>query len=66
MTRGRTAVVIGGGIAGSGYEAYQTAEGLSGTIALALNGMAALEIVDVLALSADQWSRHGPAMGRGW
>ena len=61
MTRVRTAAVIGGGIAGpvtalalhkagietTVYESYPTpAEGVGGTIALAPNGMAALDIVD--------------------
>lgn len=60
MTRARTALVIGGGIAGpvtalalhrAGIEATiceghpNSAEGLGGTIALAPNGVAALEIV---------------------
>ena len=61
MTRVRTAAIIGGGIAGpvtalalrragieaTIYEAYpSSADGVGGTLALAPNGMAALEIVD--------------------
>ncbi|MEJ3748169.1 FAD-dependent monooxygenase [Actinomycetes bacterium KLBMP 9797] len=64
MTRVRTAAVIGGGIAGpvaalalrkagieaTIYEAYPgNADGIGGSLALAPNGMAALEIVDAAA-----------------
>nr|BFE87668.1 hypothetical protein GCM10020093_102690 [Planobispora longispora] len=60
MTKARTALIIGGGIAGpvtalalrragveaTVYEAYpSTADGVGGTLALAPNGLAALDVV---------------------
>ncbi len=68
MTRARTALVIGGGIAGpvaaialrragieaTVYEAYdETADGVGGELILAPNGMAALAVIDAATAVAD-------------
>ena len=83
MSHVRSAAIIGGGIAGpvtalalhragiqaTIYEAYPTAaEGIGGTLALAPNGLAALEIVDVaaaVAAVATPSSRMAMTVGQG-
>jgi 2-polyprenyl-6-methoxyphenol hydroxylase-like FAD-dependent oxidoreductase len=75
MTRVRTALVIGGGVAGpvaalalrragieaTVYEAYpNTADGIGGTLAIAPNGLAALEIVG----ARDAVTAHGTPITR--
>lgn len=78
MTRVRTAVIIGGGIAGpvaalalrrAGIEATvhegysSSAEGVGGTIALAPNGVAALSVVGVTVPAAQPIERQVMAVG---
>lgn len=78
MTRVRTAVIIGGGIAGpvaalalrragieaTVHEAYSSsAEGVGGTIALAPNGVAALSLVGVTVPAAQPIERQVMAVG---
>lgn len=82
MTKVRTAAIIGGGVAGpvaalalrkagieaTIYEAYaSTADGIGGTLAIAANGMAALEIVgakDAVAAAGRPLSRMVMTLGR--
>ncbi|MEU4240277.1 FAD-dependent monooxygenase [Actinoplanes sp. NPDC026619] len=81
MARPRTVAIIGGGIAGpvtalalrkagieaTVYESYPTtAHGIGGTIAIAPNGMAALDIVGAAEPTADvSWPVHRQVMAVG-